>query len=281
MATNLGTANNFNVFVIGNQTQSNVDSEGRVAVGGIATLTNYGIGNTLPLSTTRADLIVGMEMVITSGTNFSGNSVISSTGTVVTYTMTNNNGVPGQPLVQDLIDFNTEANFLQCASTTWGALAPTGVATTNFGQIVLTGLDPTLNIFTFDGTNVAGTGLTLQSANGINIIAPVGSTILINITGDNIGFGSYSIFRNGSPATSTDAQEILYNFPDATNAFNQNLSIEGSVLAPFASWRAAGFGQINGTFIADSLTNTSGTLEAHNFPFLGVLPDVCSTTSTT
>ena len=32
----LGPAANFNVFVLGNHTQSNTDSEGRVAVGGNA-----------------------------------------------------------------------------------------------------------------------------------------------------------------------------------------------------------------------------------------------------
>ena len=56
---NLGIANDFNIFVFGDHTQSNVDSEGRVAVGGNATYTDYGVGSSVaPISTDRADLIV-------------------------------------------------------------------------------------------------------------------------------------------------------------------------------------------------------------------------------
>lgn len=44
MAINFGPANGYNVFVFGNMNLSNTDAEGRVAVGGTATLSNYGIG---------------------------------------------------------------------------------------------------------------------------------------------------------------------------------------------------------------------------------------------
>ncbi|SFM28480.1 choice-of-anchor A domain-containing protein, partial [Paenibacillus sp. 1_12] len=276
---NFGEANDFNIFLFGNQTQSNVDSEGRVAVGGNASYNNYGIGNTLPVSLTRADLIVGGNMNIIGGTNFSGNSVISPTGTVIQYTMTNNNGVPGQPLVGSPINFAGDQIYLTCASLAWAALTPTGTVSVNFGQLVLTGFDPVLNIFNFDAENIAGTGFTLETLNGINIVAPLGSTILINITGNNTGFGSYQIFRNGMSATGADGQFIVWNFPQALNLFNMNISIKGSILAPLAQWWAVGFGNVEGTFIANNLINTMGTLEAHNFPFLGCLPDVCSATS--
>ncbi len=62
MAINFGFANDFNVYTINDHTQSNVDSEGRVAVGGNATYTNYGVGSALTLSLTRADLIVGGDI---------------------------------------------------------------------------------------------------------------------------------------------------------------------------------------------------------------------------
>lgn len=44
MAINFGLANDYNVFVFGNLSLSNTDAEGRVAVGGNATLSNYGVG---------------------------------------------------------------------------------------------------------------------------------------------------------------------------------------------------------------------------------------------
>ena len=79
----LKTAGEFNIFVLNDHMQSNTDCEGRVAVRNNATYSNYGIGNTLETSTTRADLIVGGAMNILSGTNFSGNSVISNLENVI------------------------------------------------------------------------------------------------------------------------------------------------------------------------------------------------------
>ncbi|SEP10993.1 choice-of-anchor A family protein [Paenibacillus sp. OV219] len=274
---NLGVANDFNVFVFGNHTQSFVDSGGRVAVGGNATYNSYGIGVALTSSQTRADLIVGGNMNITGGTNFNGNSVISPTGTIIKYTMTNNNGVSGQPFRGAPVDFAAAEQYLTCASSSWGTLSPNGTAFVNFGQIVLQGNSPTLNIFTINGNNVAGSGVSLSSANGINIIAPPGSTILVNITGTSVGFGSYAIFRNGGQSTAADGAFIMWNFFQATNAFNLNLSIKGSVLAPFAAWSASGFGNIDGTIVADSLTNTTGSIEEHHVPFTGCLPEVFCT----
>ncbi|WP_435167707.1 choice-of-anchor A family protein [Paenibacillus glycanilyticus] len=69
---NLGIANGFNLFLFGDHTQSFVDSEGRVAVGGNATYNSYGIGDKLPVSTTRADLIVRGNIDITGGNQLRG-----------------------------------------------------------------------------------------------------------------------------------------------------------------------------------------------------------------
>lgn len=281
--SNLGIANDFNVFVFTDHTQSSVDSEGRVAVGGKATYVDYGVGSALTVSQTRDDLIVQGEIDITSGANFAGNTIIYPTGTVTNYTMTNNNGVPNQPLVGSPIDFDLAQRELTALSLNLSAITPNGTVDNNFGQIVLTGTDPELNVFMFNGLNVDGAGLRLDTANGINIIAPAGSTIIVTIGGENVGFGSYQIFRNGVSTTREDGALILWNFYQATTAFNQNLSITGSVLAPYANWEAIGFGNINGTIVANSLSNAGGTLEEHHVPFTGCLPgnDGGTTTTTT
>ncbi|GMK37364.1 hypothetical protein PCCS19_04170 [Paenibacillus sp. CCS19] len=279
---NLGIANDFNVFVFTDHTQSSVDSEGRVAVGGKATYVNYGVGSSLPVSQTRDDLIVQGEIDITSGTNFAGNTIIYPTGTVTNYTMTNNNGVPNQPLVGSPIDFDAAQRELTALSLNLAAIPPNGTVENSFGQIVLTGTDPEVNVFMFNGLNVDGAGLRLDTANGINIIAPAGSTVIVTVGGENVGFGSYTIFRNGVSTTREDGALILWNFFQATTAFNQNLSITGSVLAPYADWEAIGFGNINGTIIANSLSNAGGTLEEHHVPFAGCLPgNIDGTSSTT
>ena len=215
MAINFGPANDYNVFVFGNMSMSNTDAEGRVAVGGNAVLSNYGVGagiTPLPPAGTDPSFVIGGDVNVSAGSNASGNTIISPTSTVISYTMGNPNGslLTGSP-----VDFAEAERYLKCASTFWGSLDPTGTGQVIFGQLNLTGSDPSLNIFQLDSQNPYGSGLSLGQLNGINIIAPIGSTVLINVEGAAIQYGSYQIFRNGSAATRENAREILWNFPQA------------------------------------------------------------------
>lgn len=146
-----------------------------------------------------------------------------------------------------------------------------------FNQLNLTGTDQNLNIFRFDSANIYGTGLSLNQLNGINIIAPIDSTILINVAGTSIQYGSYQIFRNGTAATRENARKILWNYPAALTWSNSTTAIYGSVLAPYAAANTT-FSQINGNIIFDTFT---GNAESHNELFIGELPEptVCLLTS--
>ncbi|OUP59108.1 hypothetical protein B5F15_06490 [Butyricicoccus pullicaecorum] len=288
MAINFGSAGEYNVFVFGNLSLSNTDAEGRVAVGGNATLSNYGVGASilpLPSSGSDASLVVNGDLDVSAGSNACGNTIVSPSSTVINYTMSNPNG---SLLTATPIDFAEAERYLKCASIFWSGLVPNGTGTVVFGQLNLTGIDETLNIFRFDSTNIYGTGLALNQLNGINIIAPADSTILITVDGPNILYGSYQIFRNGIAASRTDAHKILWNHPDALTWSNSTTAIYGSVLAPFAAATTT-FSQINGNIIFESFT---GNAESHNELFTGELPEptVClladatptsSTTSTT
>ncbi len=274
---NFKIANDFNVYTLNDHKQSNVDSEGRVAVGGNATYSNYGIGSHLTTSLTRPDLIVGGQMNITGGTNAHGNSVISDLNNVVNYTMTNNNGVLPQPIQNSPIDFVTQNEYLKCASTNWALLTSNGTAQVLFGGLTLVGLDPTLNIFSLNGNNIEGSGLSLSMLNKIDIVAPIGSTILINISGTNLGFGNYGIFRNGITATGYDGQYILWNLYECLTLNASSTSVKGSLLAPLATYDS-GFTNIEGTIMVNNLY---GNIEAHDYLFKGTLPEVCPDTTTT
>ena len=274
---NFKIANDFNVYTLNDHKQSNVDSEGRVAVGGNATYSNYGIGSHLTTSLTRPDLIVGGQMNITGGTNAHGNSVISDLNNVVNYTMTNNNGVLPQPIQNSPIDFVTQNEYLKCASTNWALLTSNGTAQVLFGGLTLVGLDPTLNIFSLNGNNIEGSGLSLSMLNKIDIVAPIGSTILINISGTNLGFGNYGIFRNGITATGYDGQYILWNLYECLTLNAGSTSVKGSLLAPLATYDS-GFTNIEGTIMVNNLY---GNIEAHDYLFKGTLPEVCPDTTTT
>jgi choice-of-anchor A domain-containing protein len=156
----LGSASDISIFLFGNYNNQFTTLSGRVAAGGNVIFTDQVISSALPVSTTRADLIIGGSVDITRGFN-NGNTIISPTSTVITYTMINNNGVTPQPIVDTPIDFASSQAYLQCLSTGWGALSPNGTATNTFGNLQITGTDPTLNIITFNGNDVDGTGLSL------------------------------------------------------------------------------------------------------------------------
>lgn len=280
MAFNFGLANDYNVFVFGDMSMSNTDAEGRVAVGGNATLSNYGVGASitpLPPANTDPSFVIDGNVNVTAGSNASGNTVVNPSSTIINYTMGNPNGllITGTP-----IDFAEAERYLKCASNFWGTLVPNGIGEVVFNQLNLIGTDGTLNIFALDSGNLYGTGISLAQLNGINIIAPLGSTILINVVGTAIQYGSYQIFRNGTAATRENARRILWNFPQALTWSNSTTAIYGSVLAPFAAANTT-FSQINGNIIFDRF---SGNAESHNELFIGELPEATScmlvTTST-
>lgn len=281
MAFNFGLANDYNVFVFGDMSLSNTDAEGRVAVGGNATLSNYGVGASitpLPPANTDPSFVIDGNVNVTAGSNASGNTVVNPSSTITNYTMGNPNGllIVGTP-----IDFAEAERYLKCASNFWSDLLPNGTGEVVFNQLNLTGTDEVLNIFSLDSSNLYGSGVSLAQLNGINIIAPLGATILINVDGTAIQYGSYQIFRNGTAATRENARRILWNFPQALTWSNSTTAIYGSVLAPFAAANTT-FSQINGNIIFDSF---SGNAESHNELFIGELPEatVCQliTSSTT
>jgi len=277
--TNFGTANAYNVFLLGDHTQRNSQAGGLVAVGGNATYTDYSVSAGLPVSPTSSGLVVAGNVNIVRGTN-TGNTVIGFSSVVTTYSMNNLNGVGGQPLRDNPLDFTAIGTTLQCSSQAWATLPSNGTVTNDFGTLQFRGSDPTLNVFTFDGDNVAGSGVSLSSANGINFTIPAGSFVLANILGNNVGFGSYSITFSADPGPSP-ASRILWNVPQATAFFHRSLNIVGSVLAPFATITANGSGQINGQLIAFSYDGNTNSFQEVFVPYGGCLPEVCNAANLT
>lgn len=103
MAINFGAAGEYNVFVLGGMNMSNTDAEGRVAVGGSAVLSNYGVGagvSPLPPAGTDPSFVVAGNVNVSGGSNACGNTVVSPDSTVTLYTMGNPNGtlITGTPI---------------------------------------------------------------------------------------------------------------------------------------------------------------------------------------
>jgi choice-of-anchor A domain-containing protein/uncharacterized repeat protein (TIGR01451 family) len=248
----LGVAQPFNEFILGDSTQSSTESQGRAAIGGNANLSNFGVGDALSNSNgSRDDLIVGRNLTYNSGQVFNGNIVYGGTATLT------NVGIPNGTARQGSdIDFSAAESSLTAESATLAALAPTGTTVLNYGAITLTGTSSTVNIFAVAGSDLA-------TANGLNINAPTGATVLVNVSGATDQIQNFGITVSG-----TDRQHVLYNFASATTLQIQAISVQGSVLAPQAAV-AFNNGNIQGTLVAQSLT---GGGELQYYPSLAVPP---------
>ncbi|MEA5551985.1 choice-of-anchor A family protein [Anabaena cylindrica UHCC 0172] len=255
MAVNLGIAQDYNVFVFGDMNQSS-DSEGRVAVGGNATFTNFGIGDRLSNSNgTDTRLVVGGNLTYNNGQVFGGNAVVGGTvNTPVYFNCSPNCGVSsGQP-----IDFNAARSELTNLSDYLGGLASTNTTEYKWGGIYLQGSNSDLNVFTIDGSKFSSSSYFNLQGVGSN------STVVFNILGNSVNISNFGGF-NG-----VNSQNVLFNFVDATQVTTTGFSFQGSVLATKANFNFSN-GNVQGTLVASSL---SGTGEFHNVPLTGILPNL-------
>src|SRR4051794_7002305 len=235
-ATGLGVANDFSAFILHDASLFNSDVEGRVAVGGNATLTAYGLGNHLANSNgTRDDLVVGGNVDFTNGQVFGGNVVFGGTGHFDMF------GHPGGATRQQagVINFAQAETDLKALSDTYAATAATGTLVNQFGTIILNGHSGQ-NVF-----NVPAT--TLWNANDLRINAPAGATVIVNVTGTEARMQFMGFHLNGG----IDKEGVILNFPQATKVTFQGIGIFGNVLAPRAFVDFSN-GQINGTLVASS-----------------------------
>ncbi len=290
-ASNLGVAGDFNVFTFGDFSGSS-DSEGRVAVGGNATLSGFGIGNALGSNsnTYPYSLVVGGNLAYTNGQTDFGGIAAGGTASLTNVTAGGNVNVDGALTTQNgqidgsvsagswssqntgsqggnlgnpaaissIVDFNTIQTTLDADSNSWGALAQTGTASLAYGTLTLTGTSNGLNVFDITSAQLS------SATGGLTISAPPGSTVLVNVSGTSATFPNTGYTVNG-----VSENGVIFNFDAATTLFGSG-GIEGSVLAPYAAFTFNN-GQINGNVIVGSM---SGSGETHNQPFDGTLPMV-------
>ena len=265
--SNLGVANEYNVFVLNNHYQSYSDAEGRVAVGNEAKYVGYGIGDKLSNSKDRFDLVVGKKIDITGGTNFNGNTVIGTDGTVVNYTMTNNNR-ENNPIVADVIDFDVAYTSLKSTSNAWSKLTANGKVEDVYGTLTFTGTSEELNIFT-----VTTDQLALGKINGIKFNVPESATVLVNVFGKSLSMGNLQIFYKDFAATGSNAGKWMWNFPELETLDLRGMSMYGSVLAPDCTFSPSGSGNFNGTVVFQNFYNeAAGGYESHHYPFNCYIP---------
>jgi len=254
-AIELGIASDYNVFLLGDMTQSNTDSEGKVAVGGNADLLNFYAGMNLATDGNNGDvLIVGQNLIFENG-QVLGNAVYGETAELTNVTLEN-----GGTLRQDNpIDFAVARQELQALSQFLAQLEVTGTTDIADGGITLNGANEDQNIFHLNASD-------LNNASSFNINVASGSTAIVNISGDAASLQNFGFNFNGGI---NQRQQVLYNFYEAEQLSASGIGIQGSVLAPFAAFDFNN-AQINGNLIAASLT---GGGQSNNYLFNGDLPD--------
>jgi choice-of-anchor A domain-containing protein len=269
-------AEEYNVFVFGDIIQIGTDVEGRVAAGGNVVYGGPGVGEGFSVASTiaapsgTAELVAGGNVTLTNGSVGNGQGAIvyggSANITGVGYGILTNGSV---------IDFAAEQSYLTWLSSYWGSLTPNGMNVGTSGNIDLTGTDSTLNVFNLDAATITTSGLDFA------FHAPVGSTILVNVTGQQANLMNFGFFYNGvageynaGPSGPVhDAgypyERILFNFVDASDLNIDLIGVDGSILAPFAHIDFGVNSHVDGQLIAASFT---GNGEMHDVPFEGEIP---------
>ncbi len=234
---NFGELSDYNLFAIGNVNVSGSDIQGKVAVGGNAHFTNYSVGDQIPNSGGSENiLIVGDSLWYDGGRVYSGNVVYGEYADVSENLIADGEGevIQGNPLLFSALGLLSADMSLQ-----WSGLQANGSVSTENGALILTGSNPSLNIF-------AVTADEINAANGVQINAPEGSTVLVNIGGDIIEWsGDNDLFN-------VNQTHVVYNFYEADTLTLTGIAVKGSILAPFAFVNFVS-GQLNGNLIVHGL----------------------------
>lgn len=224
----LGPATGYNVFVLGD-VDLDSDTEGKMAIGGNATLRNYSVG----LKDQGGDaLVVGKDLKFTNGTVY-GNAVVGGTANLTNVDFQGGELKSGNP-----IDFGRAGQSLLNLSTSYLSGSATNAKVDPWGAITLAGTNPT-NVFKLEGAALnKATSLSFEGS----------GSFIVNVSGDNIDIKNFGFFLKG-----VEKQNILFNFFEATNLTASGLGIEGSFLAPEAKVTFNN-GQMNGTLVAASVS---------------------------
>lgn len=260
MALGLGTAGQYNTFVFEDFTGTYSDTEGKLAVGGNATLTGYDVG--LKASDTNNVLVVGKNLNYTNG-EIRGNAVVGGniTSTGATFEGTTSQNQSALP-----INFAAEEAYLKELSGNLAGIIANGTTQNQWGGLQLEGDGKSsLQVFNVDGKALSSsTWLQIQNL-------AQDATVVFNVSGDVSGFSNM-----GMGALEAIKNKVLFNFYEATTVNIGSVAVLGSILAPTAQINTTAGAVIWGTTIAKSWTGSAQqnttTAQQNYVPFTGELP---------
>ncbi len=254
----LGAAKGYNLFVIQDLIQPSSDTEGKVAVGRDASLGGYSVGDKLPANSGDV-LVVGRNLTYTTGRVYNGNVVYGNSTNLPLYAVS----IDGTLRKDSPINFSSAKTYLENLSSTLSSYTANSSYTFQWGGLTLTGTDPYLNVFKVNASD-------FSSANNLEIDAPNGSVVLVNVGGKSVSW------TGGLTVNGTASTNVLYNFYEAASLNIQGIDVRGSVLAPLAAVNFPS-GVQNGQMICQSL---KGSGQFNNSTFLGNVPYETKITNT-
>lgn len=252
----LMTAGKYNTFIFNNFSGSS-DTQGSLAVGGNATLHSYSVGDQLNSGYTGDSLVVGGNLNYSDGRVYYGN--ISVGGNANVSSSVTNGLSSSQSLSQGVsnlsVDFASEEKYLKNLSSELSGMVSTGTSGILWGGVQVKGNGSSdLQIFNLDGNDLSKSTW-WHTLSGI----PDDATIILNISGKN------AKLSGGQQVLAGLSNRVLFNFYEAVNLEISGISVEGSILAPYATISNAQ-GVIQGNVIAKNL---SGSIQQNLNPFQG------------
>lgn len=254
-----GVAAGYGAFIVGTGgfTAANSQMTGSLAAGGTINIANYAVASKVQgvpsAASNPAEIVAGGALIANNGNLGNGQGTVYFENAAPSLTQfTTAGSVASTPF-----DFSAAQTYYQGAATALGALTANGKTQLCSGCINFTGTSTTLNVFTVSGSN-------LGSASEINISAPAGSAVVINVTGTAATFRNGSVEENG-----VTAANVLWNFPGATAiTLAGGMDPMGTILAPFSTV-LGGYGVMTGQLVAGNFT---GTTTLTDLPYACTLP---------
>lgn len=265
-ATSLGTAGDYNAFIFGSFTGAHSYIEGRLAVGGSASLYRYQVGNGLApdASGTTNTLVAGGALTFTKGQINNGNAIVGGHATLGPHAKIEDGNLLAKSTVP--IDFIKEEAYLKNLSGDLAAMTSNGgVLYEKRNTYLTTDSTSMMQVFNIDGSSLWNTrtfGFLNNTAN-----MPENATLIFNVSGNSARMQNFDMgnFKN---ALGSSYDNVLFNFYEANTLTLSNTEFEGNILAPGAGVTARN-GWINGTIIAGAL---AGTMRFHNQSFDETVP---------
>ncbi|MCF8259491.1 MAG: choice-of-anchor A family protein [Melioribacteraceae bacterium] len=253
-AFDLGPAQDFNLFIFQDLNQPSADTEGRIAVGRDALLAQYSVGDKLSNPDSTVDVLIAQrDLIFLSGSVFNGNAVYGRNTNLPENEVSVVNGSLRKE--RNVINWGKAKSHLKSLSRSLSKYDVTGDVIKQNSGLILTGSEPFLNVFSVPAED-------LSEAVSFTMSVPNGSVALINVIGKDVDW-SGDLTING-----TAINNVLFNFPRTKRLKIQSISVNGSILAPFAALEYP-TGQINGQVIANSMDGSgqfnSGENQKHYF----------------